>query len=62
MAGNFEPVARCGHVAATVENKVYVWGGCSELGTHDPEAGPYMSDIIVKVDILDLKVSTDASE
>ena len=44
-----------GHVAAAVEDKVYVWGG--RIGrrwvSHD---GPDKTDIILKVDILDVKV------
>ena len=58
MAGKYmyhEPVVRRGHVAAAVEDKVYVWGG--RIGytkvSHD---GPDKTDIILKVDILDVKV------
>ena len=50
-----EPAARLGHVAAAVENKVYVWGGL--IGrpevSHD---GPDKTDIILQVDILNVKV------
>ena len=47
-----------GHVAAGVEDKVYVWGGYrrdmyNEL-SHD---GPEKAEIIFSVDILDVKVS-----
>ena len=59
MAGK-PPAARRGHVAAAVEDKVYVWGGL--LGytgvSHD---GPDKTDIIVKVDVLDLKVRRGAT-
>ena len=50
-----EPSARYGHVAAGVEGKVYVWGGCREYNvSHD---GPDKAEIISSVDILDVKVS-----
>lgn len=59
MAGK-PPGARRGHVAAAVEDKVYVWGGL--LGytglSHD---GPDKTDVIVKVDVLDLKVRRGAA-
>ena len=60
MAGKYEPAARFGHVAAAVEDKVYVWGGRrGDAGvSHD---GPDKTDIILKVDILDVKVSTNLS-
>ena len=45
---------RGGHVAAAVEDKVYVWGGWSGYKvSHD---GPDKTDISFKVDILDVKV------
>ena len=45
---------RGGHVAAAVGDKVYVWGGWSGYKvSHD---GPDKTDIILKVDILDVKV------
>ena len=53
MADKYEPAARRGHVAAAVENKVYVWGGRDGDVSHD---GPDKADIILKVDILDVKV------
>ena len=55
MAVKYEPAARWGHVAAAVEDKVYVWGGFSECSfvSHD---GPDRTDIILEVDILDVKV------
>ena len=57
MAGNiYVPEVRHGHVAAAVEDKVYVWGG--RIGytkvSHD---GPDKTDFTLKVDILDVKVS-----
>ena len=54
MAGEYEPAVRFGHVAAAVEDKVYVWGGGGLYAvSHD---GPDKTDIILKVDILDVKV------
>ena len=55
MAGKYEPAARWGHVVAAVEDKVYVWGGLSERSfvSHD---GPDKTNIILDVDILDVKV------
>ena len=53
MAGEYEPAARLGHVAAAVEEKVYVWGGWNRSISHD---GPDKTHIIHKVDILDVKV------
>ena len=45
---------RGGHVAAAVEDKVYVWGGWSGYKvSHD---GPDKTDVSFKVDILDVKV------
>ena len=52
MAGEYKPAARQGHVAAAVENKVYVWGGYKEV-SHD---GPDKTDFVLEVDILDVKV------
>ena len=59
MAGK-PPAARRGHVAAAVEDKVYVWGGLLGYAgvSHD---GPDKTDIIVKVDVLDLKVRRGAA-
>ena len=61
MAGiKYEPApVRYGHVAAAVEDKVYVWGGRSGRRdvSHD---GPDKIDIILKVDILNVKVRTEA--
>ena len=58
MAGSYIPVARHGHVAAAVENKVYVWGGRTRsVLTTVPHDGPDKADIILNVDILDVKVS-----
>ena len=60
MAGEYEPAARSAHVAAAVEDKVYVWGGAKQSQyaykevSHD---GPDKTAIILKVDILDAKVS-----
>ena len=55
MAGNYEPAARRGHVAAVVVGKVYVWGGYRGLTvSHD---GSDKTSITFKVDILDVKVS-----
>ena len=55
MAGENEPAARWGHVAAAVQDKVYVWGGSIGYNefSHD---GPDKTDIILTVDILDVKV------
>ena len=54
MAGEYAPAARYGHVAAAVEDKVYVWGGSSVSDvSHD---GPDKTDFILTVDILDVKV------
>ena len=50
-----EPSARCGHVAAGVEGKVYVWG--SFIGHQVSHNGPDKAEIISSVDILDVKVS-----
>ena len=57
MAGEYmyEPAARRGHVAAAVEDKVYVWGGRSGY-TQVSHDGPDKTEIILKVDILDVKV------
>ena len=57
MAGKYEPAARLGHVAAAVEDKVYVWGGRTLIGhTEVSHNGLDKTDIILKVDILDVKV------
>ena len=61
MAGEYEPIVRwdrlCwGHVAAAVEDKVYVWGGCRNIFPPVSHDGPDKTDIILKVDILDVKV------
>ena len=56
MAGEYEPAARCGHVAAAVEDKVYVWGGDSSVYADVSHDGPDKTTIILKVDILDVKV------
>ena len=56
MAGEYEPAARTGHVAAAVEDKVYVWGGRRRRLTVVSHDGPDKTDIILKVDILDVKV------
>ena len=57
MAGKYhEPVVRRGHVAAAVEDKVYVWGGWSGRSRRVSHDGPDKTDIILKVDILDVKV------
>ena len=52
-----EPSASYGHVAASVEGKVYVWGGLRRYGkvSHD---GPNKAKLIFSVDILDVKVSS----
>ena len=53
MAGEYEPAVRYGHVAAAVEDKLFVWGGWNEYTvSHD---SPGKTDIL-KVDILDVKV------
>ena len=50
-----EPAARYGHVAAAVEDKVYVWGGL--IGGRDvSHDGPDKTENILKVDILNVKV------
>ena len=50
-----EPAARCGHVAAAVEDKVYVWGGRrGRIVFHDD---PDRAEIRYGVDILDVNVS-----
>ena len=55
LASELAAIARFGHVAAAVEDKVYVWGGYRGLKvSHD---GPGKSSITLKVDILDVKVS-----
>ena len=54
MAGEYEPAARLGHVAAAVEDKVYVWGG--DIGGCVSHDGPDKTNIILKVDILDVRV------
>ena len=57
MAGEYQPATRWGHVAAAVEDKVYVWGGWNGYTvSHD---GPDKTDIVLKVDILDVKVSPE---
>ena len=56
MAGEYEPAARFGHVAAAVEDKVYVWGGLGRYTEDVSHDGPNKTDIILKVDILDVKV------
>ena len=55
MAGKYEPAARQGHVAAAVEDKVYVWGGHNGY-TEVSHDGPDKTTIILTVDILDVKV------
>ena len=54
--GKYEPAARRVHVAAAVEDNVYVWGGLIGYAdvSHD---GPDKTDIILKVDVLNVKVS-----
>ena len=58
MAGEYEPAARYAHVAAAVEDKVYVWGGLRSgfVFTEVSHDGPDKTAIIFKVDILDVKV------
>ena len=57
--GKYEPAVRCGHVAAAVEDKVYVWGGrIAARVSHD---GPDKTGFILIVHILDVKVRTDPS-
>ena len=61
MAGErYEPAARRGHVAAAVEDKVYVWGGRRRRSqfTEVSHDGPDKTTIILTVDILDVKVRT----
>ena len=59
MAGRYEPTARCAHVAAAVENKVYVWGGLFGRQKDISHDGPDKTEVILKVDILDVKVRAD---
>ena len=61
MAGEYEPAARWGHVAAAVEDKVYVWGGRSGY-TEVSHDGPDKTDIVLKIDILDVKVRNTLSD
>ena len=51
----YEPAARYGHVAAAVEDKLYVWGGWRRDSpvVHD---GPAKTALISVVDVLDLEV------
>ena len=50
-----EPAARCGHVAAAVDDKVYLWGGRRGLVvSHD---GRDKAEIRCGVNILDVNVS-----
>ena len=49
--------ARCDHVAAGVEGKVYVWGGFITYDGKVSHDGPDKTEIIFSVDILDVKVS-----
>ena len=57
MADKYEPAAvRYGHVAAAVEDKVYVWGGRRYRYTEDSHDGPDKTKIIFEVHILDVKV------
>ena len=56
MAGEYEPAARYGHVAAAVEDKVYVWGGWVGYQLPVSHDGPDKTNIILKVNILDVKV------
>ena len=55
MADKYEPAVRHGHVAAAVEDKVYVWGGYRYRYMNVSRAGSDKNDIF-KVDILDVKV------
>ena len=50
-----EPAARCGHVAAAFENKVYVWGG--RRGSSVSHDGSDKTEITRGVNILDVNVS-----
>ena len=61
MAGEYEPAERNGHVAAAVKDKVYVWGGRSRRTkvSHD---GPDKTDIILRVNILDVKVRPEYTD
>ena len=52
-----EPSARYGHVAAGVQGKVYVWGGCRAEVRQVSHDGLYKAEIISSVDILDVKAS-----
>ena len=55
MAESLEPVPRCGHVAAAVEQKLFLWGGMRKdlPAVHD---GPTKTAITSVVDVLDLQV------
>ena len=55
MAESVEPVPRYGHVAAAVEQKLYLWGGLRRdlPAVHD---GPTKTAITSVVDVLDLQV------
>ena len=53
----YEPAPRYAHVAAAVENKLYVWGGTRRdfLFDHD---GPQKTAFTSVVDVLDLQVKS----
>ena len=52
----YEPIPRFAHVAAAVENELYVWGGIRRDWpfVHD---GPAKTAITSLVDVLDLQVN-----
>jgi len=56
MAENVEPAPCSGHVAAAVEQKLYLWGGMRRdwLEVHD---GPAKTAVTSVVDVLDLQVN-----
>lgn len=51
----YEPAARWGHVAAAVEDKLYVWGG-TRKDSHEVHDGPAKTALTSVVDVLDLQV------
>ena len=51
----YEPAPRWGHVAAAIEQKLYLWGGMRRdlPAVHDDPAKRVLTDV---VDVLDLQV------
>ena len=52
----YEPAPRFGHVAAAVEEKVYIWGGLRR-DTPEVHDGPSKNAFATMVDVLDTQVS-----